>query len=77
MSEVQRGEGPWRITYEGQIPVMVEIWVAEGQRVVIGLRQYESGCARCGAIIATVTPDNDEADVCDPCYARILAEVAG
>jgi len=75
VTEVQSGEGPWRITYNAGIPVMVEIWVAKGQRVVVGIREHRAPCARCGQLIECVTPDNDEMDVCEDCYGLILAEV--
>ena len=74
MSEVQRGSGPWRITYQDREPVMIEVWLGTGQKMAIGVRRFTAPCARCSTPIPCVTRENDEMDVCDDCYGRIVAE---
>jgi hypothetical protein len=72
-TEVVNGNGKWRVTYYLGEPVMTELWVEPGVRIVIGAQQFTSGCAVCNHPIVTFTPTNDELDVCDPCRDRIAA----
>lgn len=76
MREVVNGNGRWRLTYLDNGAVMAEIWVAEGQRMVVGTREFAAQCARCTASVAACTPDNAEGAVCAECRREIVVKYA-
>lgn len=75
----QSGEGRWQVTYVDGEPTMVEIWltngIVEGEKLVVGTRRFPVPCPLCGQETMVCTPDNDEADICEPCYQSVIARM--
>lgn len=68
------GNSPWTVVLWNGRPVRVEI-ETEGRTLVIGVRNYDGHCARCGTWIRVSTPNNDEMDCCEACEDAIEQEV--
>jgi hypothetical protein len=64
--EQMTGEGHYRVTFHNGRPVVAEIW-RDGVRMVLGRRNHQGTCARCGRVTPVYEPTNTTMEVCDTC----------
>ena len=65
--EVISGEGPWQVVFYGGVAMRVEVSQPGQRTIVVGHRPFEAECARCGTMIRSSTPSNEDADCCEQC----------
>lgn len=62
------------VFYAG-VAMRVEVSQPGARTIVVGHRPFEAPCARCGTIIRTSSPTNEDQDCCEPCEDAVEAEM--